>query len=109
MLYAGLIVLLLTLITPLTASQSITQSPNLKAWWPTSGTVILLGGGVADETAEVFENRLIALAGGPEALIVVIPTAWDFLPAQLPTSGPQPSQIEGLRRQLESRGAHHVS
>jgi cyanophycinase len=52
---------------------------------------------------------LIAFAGGPDALIVVIPTAWDFLPAQLPTSGPQPSELEGLRRQLASKGAHHVS
>lgn len=100
--------ILLALIS-LMPSQGITPSPDLKAWWRTSGTVILLGGGVADDTAKVFEDRLISLAGGPDALIVVIPTAWDFLPAQLPTSGPQPSQIEGLRRELESRGAHHVS
>src|SRR5437868_4138944 len=79
---APLIVILLALITSLTASQVTTLSPNLK-WWPTSGTVILLGGGVADDTAEVFENRLIALAGGPDALIVVIPTASDGLPAEL--------------------------
>src|SRR6267378_1676261 len=103
----ALIVVLLALIAPLTASQDITPSPDLKAWWPTSGTVILMGGGLADDTANVFEDRLIALAGGPDALIVVIPTAWDFLPAQLPTSGRQPSQIEDLRRELESRGAHH--
>src|SRR5262245_45426305 len=98
---ARLVVLLLALITPLTTAQRTTSSPNLKTWWPTSGTIILLGGGVADDTAKVFEDRLIALAGGPDALIVVIPTAWNFLPAQLPTSGPQPPQIESLRRQLE--------
>src|SRR4029077_13989746 len=96
--------IVLALIVPLTASQTVTPSPNPKEWWPTSGTVILLGGAIANDTAKVFEERLIAMAGGPDAQIVVIPTAWDFLPAQLPTSGPQPSEIESLRRQLESRG-----
>ena len=43
---ATLSVLLLVLLTPLTAPQSTTLSQNPKAWWPTSGTVILLGGGI---------------------------------------------------------------
>lgn len=103
------IIILLALITPVTASQNIAPSPNLKAWWPTSGTVILCGGGLANETADLFVDRLIALAGGPDALIVIIPTASDGLPAQLPTSGPQPTRINTLRQHLESRGARHVA
>src|SRR5438045_3252482 len=74
------IIILLALVTPLMTSQSTTPSPNLKAWWPTSGAVILGGGGLANETADAFADRLIALAGGPDALIVVIPTASDGLP-----------------------------
>ena len=105
---ATLSVLLLALLTPLTAIQVTTPTSLSKAWGPSSGTVILLGGGLADDSAKALEDRLIALAGGPDALIVVIPTAWNFLPAQLPTSGPQPSQIESLRRQLEARGARRI-
>src|SRR5262249_11240148 len=93
---------------PQDASKAV-PSPNPQAWWPTSGTVILLGGAVADDTAAAFEDRLIALAGGPDALIVVIPTASDGLPATLPTSGPQPKRINALRQRLESRGARHVA
>src|SRR5262249_50071318 len=94
---ATLSVLLLVLLTPLTAPQSTTLSQNPKAWWPTSGTVILFDGGIKSETADLFVDRLIALVGGPDALIVVIPTASDGLPAQLPTSGPQPPRINTLR------------
>jgi cyanophycinase len=78
------------------------------AWWPAKGTVILGGGAIQEETATAFEDRLIALAGGPDAVIVVIPTASTELPAQLPTSGPQPERINDLRKRLEDRGARHV-
>src|SRR4051812_11978823 len=104
-LFAGL----LALLAPFPALQSTRSSTNVGVWWPTSGTVILMGGAVADDTAKLFEERLVALAGGPEAPIVVIPTAWSFLPARLPTSGSQPRQIEALRRQLQAHGAHHIS
>ena len=44
-------------------------------WWPTVGTVVLSGGGLAGPTDDLFVRRIIALAGGPDAHIVVIPTA----------------------------------
>jgi cyanophycinase len=67
-----------------------------EAWWPTVGTVVLSGGGLAGATNESFVRRIIALAGGPDAHIVVIPTA---------NPGADPA---ALRRVFEARGAHDV-
>src|SRR5215510_4701368 len=107
--YTTWIVLLLALSAPLKFSQRVTPQPNLKAWWPASGAVILGGGGLHNEAADLFIDRLIALAGGPGALIVVIPTASDGLPAELPSSGPQSPRINTLRQHLESRGAQRIA
>lgn len=107
--YARWIVMLVALIVPLTTSQNTAPSPNPKAWWPTSGAIILCGGGLQTETANIFVERLIALAGGPDAQIVIIPTASDELPAELPTSGPQPKRINDLRQHFESRGARRIA
>src|SRR5262245_61070815 len=68
---------------------------------------MLLGGGIQPETAEAFEKRLIALAG-PDAVIVMVPAAWDGLPARFPSSGPEPANIVELRKSFESKGARHV-
>ena len=103
------IVILLTLITLLPASQNSTPSTNLKPWWPTSGAVMLCGGGLQTDTANAFVDRLIALAGGPDAQIVIVPTASDGLPAELPASGPQPTRINTLRQHFEARGARHIA
>lgn len=65
-------------------------------WWPAVGTVILSGGALAGVTGDVFVRRIIALAGGPDAHIVVIPTA-------NPRADPA-----ALRRAFETRGAHNV-
>jgi len=65
-------------------------------WWPASGTVILGGGHQSDETSKEFAKRLITLAGGPESVIVIIPTA-----------NPKADTVE-LKHWLESYGAHHV-
>jgi cyanophycinase len=86
----------------------VSAAQNAKPWWPTSGTVILCGGHLDGETGGAILDRLIALAGGPDALIVVIPTASEGLPEQL-TPGSQLVRIEGLRHALESRGAHRVA
>ena len=74
------------------ASNPQTRQP----WWPTAGTVVLSGGGLAGATYESFVRRIIALAGGPAAHIVVIPTA---------NPGADPA---ALRRVFEARGAHDV-
>jgi cyanophycinase len=65
-------------------------------WWPTAGTVMLSGGHLSDATAEDFARRLISLAGGPNSLIVIIPTA-----------NPNADTAE-LKHWLESKGANHV-
>ncbi len=81
---------------------------NATPWWPKSGTVILAGGHLAPATADEFEKRLIALAGGPDALIVIIPTANPNLPPRIGGPGPE-SEPDALRRVMESKGAHHVA
>lgn len=106
---ARLRVALFLLITPWLISGKVGAPVNPTPWWPASGAVILGGGGLQNETADKFIDRLIALAGGPDALIVVIPTASDGLPSQLPISGVQPARIETLRKHLESRGARRIA
>jgi cyanophycinase len=71
------------------------QSPD--GWWPTAGTVVLSGGGLAGTTDDKFVRKIIALAGGPDAHIVVIPTA-----------NPR-ADATALRRAFEDRGAHAVT
>ena len=66
-------------------------------WWPASGTVVLSGGGLVGATNEAFIQRVIALAGGPDANIVIIPTA-----------NPR-ADSSALRRLFESHGARHVA
>ncbi len=65
-------------------------------WWPVVGTLMLGGGGLSDETAREFIKRFIALAGGPDAIIVIIPTA-----------NPKADTAE-LRQSFQSQGAKHV-
>jgi cyanophycinase len=77
------------------ANASIGQ--NAGAWWPTSGTVMLLGGGMTAAMRDVFTRRLIDLAGGPDAQIVMIPTA-----------NPR-ADSTALRLSFEQRDAHHVT
>lgn len=76
-------------------------------WWPQRGTVVLAGGGLQRATADAFVDSLIAIAGGPEANIVIIPSAFDGLPPRLP--GKEPSNVLAVRRQFASRGAKHVA
>jgi cyanophycinase len=83
------------------------QTPQAQ-WWPTTGAVILSGGNLDDRAANALVDRLIALAGGPDALIVVIPSAADGLPAALPAPGAEPACVAAIRRILEARGARHV-
>src|ERR1041385_5631026 len=75
-------------------------------WWPQRGAVILAGGGLQQATADKFVDSLIALAGGPEAHIVIIPTAFDRLPPRLP--GREPASVATVRKHFASRGAKHV-
>ena len=77
-------------------------------WWPVSGTVVLSGGGLNATIADSLVDRLITLAGGPDALIVIIPTAHDGLPARLPSSAPEPTHIKNIRAILAARGARNV-
>ncbi len=83
------------------------QTPTTP-WWPITGAVILAGGNLDDRAANALVDRLIALAGGPDALIVVIPSAADGLSAALPAPGAEPARVAAIRRHLESRGARHV-
>lgn len=81
---------------------------SAEPWWPVNGTVMLSGGGLEDAIADSLVDRLIALAGGPDALIVIIPTAHDGLPARLTSSAPEPTHIKNIREYVGSRGARNV-
>jgi len=89
-------------------SHPITRAQTAASWWPSTGTVILAGGRLELETANALVDRIIALAGGGDARIVVIPTASDGLPAQLPSSDSEPTRVRDIRRHFSSRGARNV-
>ena len=76
-------------------------------WWPDRGAVVLAGGALQAKTADQFVDSLIALAGGPDANIVIIPTAFDGLPPRLP--GAEPRNVAAVRAHFVARGAKHVS
>jgi cyanophycinase len=99
---SALVALLVAAWTPRGAAQSPIP------WWPTAGTVLLAGGGLDSTQADDFAKRLIALAGGPDALIVVIPTADPNLAPRVGSRG-GPSDPEDLRHYFESLGARHVT
>lgn len=65
-------------------------------WWPATGTVVLSGGALAGATSDSFVTRIIGLAGGLDAQVVVIPTA----NARADTAA--------LRKVFETHGARHV-
>jgi cyanophycinase len=77
-------------------------------WWPTTGAVILEGGHIESPTFDGVARRLIALAGGPNALIVIIPTANEAIAPRLRGIGPA-FDPNGLKKTLESKGALRVT
>jgi len=83
----------------------IAQAP--KEWWPAHGSVILEGGRMEANTFDAVASRLIALAGGPDALILIIPTANEAVAPRLRGTGPafDPGELVHL---LQGKGARHV-
>jgi len=77
-------------------------------WWPTTGAVILEGGHIESPTFDQVATRLISLAGGPDRLLVVIPTANEAVAPRLRGTGP-PFDPSELKRTLESKGAKRVT
>jgi cyanophycinase len=59
--------LLLSAATPLTAQRALPE------YGPANGTLLIVGGGALDSTGII--EKFIALAGGPAAKVVVVPTA----------------------------------
>ena len=106
---AELTVILVALITRLTASQDVAQSVRPKnVWWPASGAVILEGGHIESPTFDAVARRLIALAGGADELIVIIPTANEAVAPRLRGTDPAFDTHE-LPKLLEAKGAHRVT
>jgi cyanophycinase len=83
----------------------VSQQPRTEP--PATGTIMLGGGRMEDVTFAEFAKRFIALAGGPEALIVIIPTANESFPPAIRVRGPATTPKE-MRGYLESQGARHV-
>ena len=77
-------------------------------WWPANGSVILGGGGLAAATFDQAAKKLISLAGGPDSLIVVIPTANEGVAPRIRGSGP-PVDTNRFKSALEAAGAKHVA
>src|SRR3954470_17760217 len=65
-------------------------------WWPAAGTVMLSGGALKGTTSDAFVSKIIGLAGGSDAQIVVVPTANPRV------------DTAALRKTFEARGARHV-
>jgi cyanophycinase len=77
-------------------------------WWPTTGAVILEGGHIESPTFDEVARRLITLAGGPNALIVIIPTANQAVAPRLRGVGP-PFDPNELKKALEAEGAQRLT
>jgi len=69
-------------------------------WWPPKGTVILAGGNLSDSVATNLEKRLVSIAGGSNATIVVIPTANPKFTIR---------ELNDIKKQFQSCGAREVS
>ena len=93
---------LLTLVSVRAGTQTA------KPWWPSAGVVILEGGHIGSSTFDVVAARLIELAGGPDALLVIVPTANEAIAPRLRGSGPAMDTGE-VAAELTSRGAHRVA
>jgi cyanophycinase len=103
-LIAAAIVLVFLRLTP----QNVARSRSIeKPWWPVTGTVLLEGGRIEASTFEEVAKRLIAFAGGPDSLIVIIPTANEAVAPRLRGTGPA-FDTEELKKLLQSNGAHRV-
>ena len=98
---ASLAVLLGFTVIPATA-----VCQTVKAWWPESGTVILGGGGLKSTTFDAVAAQLIASAGGPNALIVIIPTA---NPKATTAPDGNTTGVDDLREALRTRGALNIA
>jgi cyanophycinase len=91
----------------LTACPHTIHSQQSDGWWPSAGSVILEGGHIESATFDAVATRLIALAGGPDALILIIPTANEAVAPRLLGTGPayDPEELVNL---LKTKGAHRV-
>src|SRR5882672_10102442 len=87
-----------TLLALLVTVPRMTAAQKVNTWWPASGAVILEGGQIEQATFDEFAKRLIALAGGPDALIIIIPTANDAVAPRLRGTGPpyDPNELKKL-------------
>jgi hypothetical protein len=83
---------------PRAAPCAAAQQPT--HWWPEQGAVILAGGGIEPPTFDAIAARLIALAGGADAPIVIIPTANEAVAPRLRGRGPafDPTELKPLFR-----------
>lgn len=97
--------LLLAAAALVAAPPVVSQQPRTEP--PATGTIMLGGGRMEDATFAEFAKRFIALAGGPDALIVIIPTANESFPPAIRVRRPATTPKE-MRGYLESQGARHV-
>jgi len=94
-------------LTALLVLSPLRASAQQAAWWPVAGSVILEGGNIGQATFDSVARRFITLAGGPEALILIIPTANEAVAPRLRGTGPAYDPVE-LVTMLKAQGAHHV-
>lgn len=92
--YPGVTIFLL--FTSLAQGQPAVPTSPRPEVGPPNGTLIVVGGGLRDEA---IRKRFIDLAGGPEALILLIPTAGE---------GDDPAYWREDVNDLERAGARHV-
>jgi cyanophycinase len=88
--------LLLLSIIPFTESYS--QSNKVESRGPANGTLLIIGGGASD----VFFTKFMELVGGPDAPIVVIPTA-------LTSDSLTTEELEKFKNSFTEKGFNQVT
>ena len=74
------------------------QSETAESRGPDKGTLLIIGGGASD----IFYEKFMELAGGPDAPIVVIPTA-------ISSDSLTKEDLEGFRQSFVEKGFNQVS
>jgi len=90
------ILIAVSLSATISAGAQPVQPRDTAEFGPAHGTLMIIGGGLR---SEALRKRFISLAGGPEALILLVPTA---------AEGDDSGEYWQSLRDLEDAGARHV-
>lgn len=90
--------LLAMLLSVAWSTESYSQSANTESRGPENGTLLIIGGAARD----FFYDKFMELAGGPDAHVVVIPTA-------ITSDKMEPADLEKFRNSFITKGFKNVT